>query len=48
VILQKSEETFWKLTPREFDSLMRMHIYVNTPENKRNKWKPNAYIDQVL
>jgi hypothetical protein len=38
------------MTPREFDALMRVHIYVNTPKDKRkeDKWQPNAYIDQVF
>lgn len=46
VILKRTEEAFWKLTPREFDALIRIHIYINSP--KKNKNKPTGFIDSVL
>ena len=49
VILNRSETEFWKLTPREFDSLIRVHISINTPKDKKGKVdKPLGFIDQVL
>ena len=46
VILNRTETEFWKLTPREFNSLMKVHVYVNDPKSKKNeKLTP---IDKVL
>ena len=46
MILKKTEVSFWRLTPREFDALMRVHVYVNDPKSKKNdKLTP---IDKVL
>lgn len=45
VILKKKEEDFWKMTPREFNALMEVHVDINNPKKKQ---KPMAYIDQVL
>jgi len=46
VILKRTEEAFWKLTPREFDALIRIHIYINSP--KKDRKKPTGFIDEVL
>lgn len=43
VILKKSDEHFWKLTPREFTSLVSAHIKANTPRKHKR-----GYIDDVL
>ena len=45
VILRKTEEQFWKMTPREFNVLMKVHIDINSNKKKEN---PMGYIDQVL
>jgi len=45
VILKKTEEAFWRLTPREFNSLIDVHIQVNTPKSKKDRLTP---IDHVL
>jgi hypothetical protein len=39
---------FLRLTPREFNSMMKIHIDVNSPKDKKKKWKPEKYIDQVF
>jgi len=36
VILKKTEDAFWRLTPREFNSLMMVHISINDPKSKKN------------
>ena len=35
VILKKTEEKFWKMTPREFNALMQVHVYINDPKSKK-------------
>ena len=44
VILKKTEESFWKLTPREFNALMQVHISINDPKSKKEELTP---IDKV-
>ena len=40
------KENFERLTPREFNALMKVHVYVNDPKSKkRNKLH---FIDEVL
>ncbi len=34
VILKKTDDNWGLLTPREFNSLMRVHAYVNDPKSK--------------
>ena len=45
VILKRTEKEFWRMTPREWDALMRVHIDVNSPKKKE---KPIVPIDYVL
>lgn len=46
IVLKRSDEHFWLLTPREFTALVQAHIYMNDP--KRHKNVPTGFIDQVL
>ena len=46
VILNRTDNNWVWLTPREFNSLMKVHVYVNDPKSKKNeKLTP---IDKVL
>ena len=46
VILYRTDNNWWKMTPREFNSLMRIHIEINDPKSKKeDKLK---HIDDVL
>ena len=46
VILNRTDNNWWKMTPREFNSLMRIHIEINDPESKKEE--KLASIDNVL
>ena len=46
VILNRTDNNWMQLTPREFNSLMRIHIEINDPKSKKeDKLK---HIDDVL
>jgi len=46
VILKRTDENWVRLTPREFNALMKVHVYINDPKSKDNdKLTP---IDKVL
>ena len=36
VILNRTDNNWGQLTPREFNSLMRIHIEINDPKSKKN------------
>jgi len=46
VILNRTDNNWMQLTPREFNSLMKVHVYVNDPESKKEE--KLVSIDDVL
>lgn len=46
VILRMTPIQFWRSSPRKLDTLMRVHIDLNS--SKEDKGKPTGYIDQVF
>ena len=46
MILNRTDNNWMQLTPREFNSLMKVHVYVNDPESKKEE--KLASIDSVL
>jgi uncharacterized phage protein (TIGR02216 family) len=50
VILKRPEKQFWRMTPRKFNALVRVHIRLNDPDEqkKMQEERPAAFIDQIF
>ena len=48
VILKRSEREFWRMTPRKFNALTRVHMKFNDPDYKPKEKPRVAYIDQIF
>lgn len=46
VVLNMSEQEFWKTTPRILDALVSVHAEVNDPESRPKNKK--GYIDEIF
>lgn len=43
VVLNMTEQQFWKSTPRKLSALSRIHAEVNNPEGVKNSQKGMAF-----